>query len=143
MIDDTMQDEIDKWKSKFRILEGWDIQYSDDGEYSGQCNFGVDKAEIFQWGLGNVPDDYITVTSSLGEKKPKNILVIPFIYNETVTGVLEIGSFNEFSGLETTFLEGISERVAIAINSSQARVQIQSALMSQGHTMQDIMKYFK
>ncbi|MBW2202526.1 MAG: GAF domain-containing protein, partial [Deltaproteobacteria bacterium] len=89
----------------------------------GQAAF--EKQSIF---LTNVPDDYITVTSSLGEKKPKNILVIPFIYNETVTGVLELGSFEEFSELETTFLEGISERVAIAVNSSQARVQIQSAL---------------
>ena len=78
--------------------------------------------------LTRVPDDYITVTSSLGKKKPKNILVIPLIYNETVMGILELGSFDEFSELKTTFLEGISERVAIAINSSRARLELQSAL---------------
>ncbi|MCK4920840.1 MAG: GAF domain-containing protein, partial [Bacteroidales bacterium] len=78
--------------------------------------------------LTNVPDDYITVSSGLGEKKPKNIMVIPFIYNETVTGVLEIGSFDEFSDLQTTFLEQLSERIAIAINSSQARVALGKAL---------------
>jgi tubulin-specific chaperone A len=78
--------------------------------------------------LTNVPDDYITVTSGLGEKKPKSILVIPFIYNETVTGVLEIGSFDEFSELQTTFLQEISDGIAIAINSAQARVQLQDAL---------------
>ena len=78
--------------------------------------------------LTNVPDDYITVTSSLGKKKPRNILVIPLIYNEIVMGVLEIGSFDEFPELQTTFLEEISERVAIIINSAQARVQLQNAL---------------
>ena len=77
--------------------------------------------------LTNVPDDYITVTSGLGEKKPKNILVVPLIYNETVTGVLEIGSFDEFTGLASTFLEEVSDGIAIAINSAQARVQLQNA----------------
>jgi len=78
--------------------------------------------------LTNVPDDYIAITSSLGKKKPRNILVIPLIYNKTVMGVLEIGSFDEFSELQTTFLEQISERIAIAINSSQARVRVQDTL---------------
>ena len=78
--------------------------------------------------LTNVPEDYITVISGLGEKKPRNILVVPFVYNKTVSAVLELGSFDEFSELQTTFLEQISERVAIAINSSQARVELGKAL---------------
>jgi len=78
--------------------------------------------------ITNAPDDYITVTSGLGKKKPKNILVIPFIYNETVMGVMEVGSLDEFSELKTTFLEQVSERVAIAVNSSQSRVQLQNTL---------------
>jgi len=78
--------------------------------------------------LTNVPEDYITVISGLGEKKPGNILIVPFVYNKTVSAVLELGSFDEFSELQTTFLEQISERVAIAINSSQARVDLGKAL---------------
>jgi len=78
--------------------------------------------------LTDVPEDYITVISGLGEKKPRNILVAPFIYNETVSGVLEIGSFDEFSDLQTTFLEQISERVAIATNSARSRVELGKTL---------------
>ena len=74
--------------------------------------------------LSNVPEDYITVISGLGEKKPRNILVAPFIYNETVRGVLEVGSFDEFTDVQITFLEQISERIAIAINSAQSRVEL-------------------
>jgi len=74
--------------------------------------------------LKNVPDDYIYVTSGLGEKKPNNIIVTPFIYNEKVTGVLEIGSFNDLSELQMHFLEGISDGIAIAMNSAQARTQL-------------------
>jgi len=78
--------------------------------------------------LTNIPEDYITVISGLGEKKPRNILVVPFVSNETVAGVLEVGSFDEFSELQTTFLDQISERVAIAINSSLARVALDKTL---------------
>jgi len=78
--------------------------------------------------LTNVPDDYIAITSSLGKKKPTNILVIPLIYNEIVLGILEIGSFDIFSELQITILEQISERIAIVINSSQARARLQDAL---------------
>ncbi len=74
--------------------------------------------------LKNVPDDYIYVTSGLGEKKPNNIIVTPFIYNDKVTGVLEIGSFNDFSEFQMHFLEGISDGIAIAMNSAQARAQL-------------------
>jgi len=83
--------------------------------------------------IANVPDDYLTVISGLGEEKPTNILVMPFVYNNSVAGVLEVGSFGDFSELETTFLEQVSERIAIAINSAQSRVELAKALKkSQG-----------
>ena len=88
--------------------------------------------------LTNVPDDYITVASGLGEKKPKNILVIPFIYNEIVTGVLEIGSFDEFPDSHLTFLEEVSNGIAIAINSAQARVRLQEALEKTQRQAEDL-----
>ncbi len=78
--------------------------------------------------LKNVPDDYIYVTSGLGERTPKNILVTPFIFNSGVTGVLEIGSFKDFTDTQMQFLEGISDGIAIAINSAQARVQLANTL---------------
>lgn len=78
--------------------------------------------------LTNVPDDYIKVASALGEKKPKSILVIPCIHDETVTAVLEIGSFDEFSDLQTAFFYEVSDRISIAITSARSRVEIEKAL---------------
>ena len=77
--------------------------------------------------ITDVPDDYITVTSGLGKKKPKNISVVPLIYNDLVTGVLEIGSFREFSELQITLVKEAAKGIAIAINSAQSRVQLQKA----------------
>ena len=78
--------------------------------------------------LTNAPDDYITVTSGLGEKKPVNILVVPLVFDNTTLGVIEIGSFESFSEDQRTFLEEAGERVAIVLNSASARREVQKAL---------------
>src|SRR5690606_9905354 len=47
--------------------------------------------------LSNIPEEYITISSGLGEKRPSSILVQPFIIDEEVKGVVEIGSFGSFN----------------------------------------------
>ncbi|MCI5222768.1 MAG: HAMP domain-containing protein, partial [Candidatus Electrothrix sp. AR4] len=79
--------------------------------------------------ITHVPDDYIRISSGLGEEKPNNILLIPFTYNNTVKAVLEIGTFSSFTELQVSFLEGISEKLAVVINAAQSRNQLQKALM--------------
>ncbi|MBK5215127.1 MAG: response regulator, partial [Flavobacteriaceae bacterium] len=78
--------------------------------------------------LTNVPDDYIRVTSGLGEKSPRNIIVVPIIFNDYVTGILEMGSFEELNELQMTFLEEVSNGIAIALNSAQTRTQLADSL---------------
>jgi CheY-like chemotaxis protein/signal transduction histidine kinase/HAMP domain-containing protein len=75
--------------------------------------------------LTNVPDDYVSVSSGLGELPPKNILVLPFVYAGRLMGVIEIGTLNEFSGLELEFLDQVAETVAIAVHSARSRAQLQ------------------
>lgn len=64
----------------------------------------------------DVPDDYIAIDSSLGSAVPKNIIVLPIVYEDDVKGVIELGSIAKFSPIQLTFLEVISEVVAIAIH---------------------------
>jgi CheY-like chemotaxis protein/HAMP domain-containing protein len=78
--------------------------------------------------LTDVPDDYIAISSGLGEKPPKNILVMPLVFNELTLGVIELGSFEAFSEDQRTFLEENGERISIALNSASARQQLQKAL---------------
>lgn len=78
--------------------------------------------------LTNVPDDYIRVKSGLGEKPPKNIIVTPIIFNDNVTGILELGSFEELNELQMTFLEEVSNGISIALNSAQTRTQLAISL---------------
>ena len=75
--------------------------------------------------LANVPDDYITISSGLGETVPANIIVVPFIYNKKVKGVIELGSLEKFSEKEISFLELVAEPIAVSINAIELRCQEQ------------------
>jgi len=76
-----------------------------------------------------VPDDYISITSSsLGELLPKNVLFAPFMYNERVIGVVEMGNLTEFSSAQMEFLEKALESMAVAFTTAAARAHVNELL---------------
>ncbi|MEY4718389.1 MAG: hypothetical protein RL563_1007, partial [Pseudomonadota bacterium] len=71
--------------------------------------------------IQNVPDDYIRVTSGLGESPPTNICVTPIVFERNLRGVLEIGTLLPLSTLELTYLEQVCIPVALALEIAQAQ----------------------
>ncbi|CAK8724754.1 histidine kinase [Candidatus Electrothrix laxa] len=78
--------------------------------------------------INHVPEKYLQVCSALGEGKPACLLIAPFLYNNQVKAVLEIGSFVEISELQIKFIEQIGERIGIALHSTQSRLRMQEVL---------------
>jgi len=78
--------------------------------------------------ITNVPDDYIAVSSSLGETPPRNILVFPVLLNDEVKGVIELGTFDDFQERDLDFLNQVSEGIAIAVESARSRGRVQGLL---------------
>ena len=78
--------------------------------------------------LSNVPDDYLAISSGLGEASPKHILALPFLYNDEVKGVLELGSFEAFSEQHIEFLQSIAENLAINFTTSLSRLKLKELL---------------
>lgn len=78
--------------------------------------------------ISQVPEDYIHVQSGLGEAVPRTILVLPFMYDGELKGVVELGSFASFSELQLEFLQQVSEAIAIAVNTAQSRTKMQELL---------------
>ncbi len=78
--------------------------------------------------ITDVPEDYVKINSGIGEAKPLNILVLPFVYEGAVKGVIELGSFHEFKDLYLQFLNTIVENIAIAFHTAESRVELQKLL---------------
>ncbi len=78
--------------------------------------------------IDNVPDDYIKIKSGVGEASPRNILVTPFVYDNEVIGVIELGSFHEFTDIQLNFLEAISSSIASTVHSQEVRIKMRELL---------------
>lgn len=83
--------------------------------------------------ITDVPEDYVRIQSGLGNAIPKSIVLCPLVFENSVKGIIEIGAFQGFSDVHLSFLNQVSESIAIAINSAQIRTRMKTLLE---HTQQ-------
>jgi HAMP domain-containing protein/signal transduction histidine kinase/CheY-like chemotaxis protein len=74
------------------------------------------------------PEDYIRVASGLGEAPPRNIIVMPVIFEDQVMAVVELASFTPFTDVQRSFLESLGETIGIVINTIQATMRTEDLL---------------
>lgn len=74
----------------------------------GQC--ALERESII---ITNPPEDYLTISSGLGESKPANIAVYPVTHNDRLLAVIELASFVRFGPVEQSFLEGLMPILAM------------------------------
>ncbi|HWL41245.1 MAG TPA: response regulator, partial [Gemmatimonadaceae bacterium] len=87
--------------------------------------------------LTNVPDDYIRITSGLGEAPPRNVLVLPVLFEGDVKAVIELASFLPFSQIHQLFLDQLAESVGVVINMIAANMRTAELLeQSQSLTLE-------
>jgi PAS domain S-box-containing protein len=67
--------------------------------------------------LTEVPQDYVRITSGLGDANPTSVLIVPLKVNDQIFGVVEIASFNVFHDYEMDFVQKIAESIASTISS--------------------------
>jgi CheY-like chemotaxis protein/signal transduction histidine kinase/HAMP domain-containing protein len=78
--------------------------------------------------LQNVPDDYIQITSGLGEAPPRNIIVLPILFEGEVKAVIELASFLPFSQIHQTFLDQLAESIGVVLNMISANMRTEELL---------------
>src|SRR5438046_307927 len=93
--------------------------------------------------LQNVPDDYIQITSGLGEAAPRNIIVLPILFEGDVKAVIELASFLPFSGIHQTFLDQLAESIGVVLNMIQANMRTEELLQQSQKLTQELQSQSK
>ncbi len=65
---------------------------------------------------------------------PRNILVLPVVFESQVKGVLELASFEGFSDVHQAFLDQLTESIGIVINTIEANTRTED-LLTQSQTL--------
>ena len=95
----------------------------------GQCAF--EKRKIL---LGNVPGEYIQISSGLGAADPIGVIVLPVLFEGRVNAVIELASFDHWSDIHLVFLDQLTESIGIVVNTIAAGMQTE-ALLKQSQSL--------
>jgi HAMP domain-containing protein/CheY-like chemotaxis protein/signal transduction histidine kinase len=93
--------------------------------------------------LQNVPDDYIQITSGLGEAPPRNIIVLPVLFEGEVKAVIELASFLPFSQIHQTFLDQLAESIGVVLNMIGASMRTEELLEQSQKLTQELQSQSK
>lgn len=97
----------------------------------GRC---INESETIY--MTDFPEDYLNITSGLGQAVPKSLLLVPIIFNQQVFGVIELASIHKLEPYQIKFVERIGESIAstisnVKINQQTARLLEESKIQSE------------
>ncbi len=88
----------------------------------------IERHKIY---MREVPENYLKISSGLGEAEPNEILIVPLMHNERIHGVIELATLDTFEDFKIEFVEKIAEGLAstissVLVNSETARLLAES-----------------
>src|SRR3978361_2382361 len=78
--------------------------------------------------VSDIPSDAIPINSVLLRVVPKNLVVLPVLFENQVKAVIELASVTAFTSLQMTFLEQLTDSIGIVLNSIEATMQTEGLL---------------
>ncbi|MES2264511.1 MAG: response regulator [Pseudomonadota bacterium] len=78
--------------------------------------------------LDSVPDDYVKISSGLGDGAPRHLVLAPVDSNGAVNGVIELGFLHPLGEREIDFLQLVAGNIGTAIEATLARQRIAEVL---------------
>jgi signal transduction histidine kinase/CheY-like chemotaxis protein/HAMP domain-containing protein len=95
----------------------------------GQC--ALEQKRIV---MASVPSNYLQISSGLGAAAPRNVVVLPILFEQQVKAVIELASFDQFSPTHLAFLDQLMEGIGVVLNNIEANSRTES-LLKQSQTL--------
>jgi HAMP domain-containing protein/CheY-like chemotaxis protein/signal transduction histidine kinase len=89
----------------------------------GQC--AMDRRQRL---VADIPADSVPINSALLRLVPKNLVVLPVLFENQVKAVIELASVSAFTTSQMTFLEQLTDSIGIVLNSIEATMQTEGLL---------------
>jgi HAMP domain-containing protein/signal transduction histidine kinase/DNA-binding response OmpR family regulator len=86
--------------------------------------------------IGNLPDDYIQIVSGLGQARPRNIVVLPILFEGQVKAVIELAAIDAFQAIHLNFLDQLSDGLGIVFNSIETASGTEMLLRQQAQKLE-------
>jgi len=90
---------------------------------AGQC--AVEKKRIL---LTDVPHDFITISSSLGEAPQVSIVVLPVLFEGETKAVIELATLQPFTDVNLAFLDQLTLSIGAVFNTIEATMRTEGLL---------------
>jgi HAMP domain-containing protein/CheY-like chemotaxis protein/signal transduction histidine kinase len=89
----------------------------------GQC--AADRRRLL---ITEMPSEVVPIGSALFKTMPRNLIVLPILFENQVKAVIELASVKAFTPLQTAFLEQLTNSIGIVLNSIEATMQTEGLL---------------
>ena len=89
----------------------------------GQC-----AAEKRRTLITELPEHTVPIRSGLFEAIPRNVIVLPVLFEDRVKAVIELASLSAFTASHLAFLEQLTASIGIVLNSIEATMQTEGLL---------------
>jgi CheY-like chemotaxis protein/signal transduction histidine kinase len=90
---------------------------------AGQC-----AAEKRRMLISDLPSDTTPIRSGLFQAVPRNVIVLPILFEDRVKAVIELASLSVFTASHLSFLEQLTSSIGIVLNSIEATMQTEGLL---------------
>ena len=89
----------------------------------GQC--AAEKQRLL---ITDLPEHTVSIRSGLFQAVPRNVIVLPVLFEDRVKAVIELASLKEFTLSHLAFLEQLTASIGIVLNSIEATMQTEGLL---------------
>ena len=104
-------------KTGIPIISGWE-----------RASLGSAPRRSRRMFITDVPPHAVPIRSGLFEAVPRNIIVLPVLFEDRVKAVIELASLSDFTASHLAFLEQLTSSIGIVLNSIEATMQTEGLL---------------